>query len=93
MLYQLKRIFTENCQVILDLSTRNQGNQQTEIYGACHHIPNFHRYCVPAAVSTDDEVSTLEIIDTNHDSPISTNKLLDICTDMNNLTILQAASA
>jgi hypothetical protein len=76
--------------IILDRSTRNQGNlinQRTEIYGACRHLPNFHRYCVPATVSTDDEVSTSERIDTNNDSPISTHDLPEICTRMENLTV------
>ena len=63
-------------------------NNRTEIYGACRHNPDFHRYCVPATAITDDRLNS-EKIERNN-SPISTdNSLVEICTGMDNLNLFQ----
>ena len=70
--------------IILDRHNRSPNeliNSRTEIYGACRHNPNFHRYCVPATASTDDRLIS-ERINPNSDSPIYThNSSIDeVCT-------------
>ena len=80
---------------ILDRSNRSPEtmiNSTTEIYGACRHNPDFHRYCVPATASTDDRLISERIQD-DTGSPVSTNNspnsIDDVCTGLQTLNLFQ----